>query len=172
MSLRTSALGLAIILLCVPHAHAHALRADARVGKDKVTVKAFFDDDTPAAQALVRIFDSGKKIVAEGRTNSKGFWSCPLLPAGEYQVSVDAGAGHRASKELSIPAGKRDASTAAPDAPPQTDTRAGGDSQRWLKAAIGLSVIAALSIGYLVARRLMPRGPTPLDWNAPETSPK
>jgi hypothetical protein len=142
---------------------AHALKAHCRVFADKVTVEAFFDDDTPSAQALVKVYDADKKMVAEGKTDAKGFWSFPRPPRGEYQVLVDGGAGHRATEKLHIlkdAPGKQNTS-AADSSTQETEVeyRPEANSYRWLKVAIGLIGIAALSIGYLVARRLGPRRP-------------
>jgi nickel transport protein len=164
---RASALTIAVALLCLSHAAAHALLADVRAGKDRVTVEAFFDDDTPAAQALVKVFDSGKKIVAEGKTDTKGVWTFPLPPPGEYQLVVDAGAGHRATKKLVVSARNQSTDNAAAAEHTFPD-----NSSRWLKVAIGLSAIAAISAGYLLSRRLTPRPPTASTWRAPEISPK
>src|SRR5437868_981986 len=77
--------------------HAHALGAGLRIDREKgrVHVEAFYDDDTPAANALVTVFDGNKETIAKGKTDAKGTWSFPCPPRGEYRVTVDAGDGHR-----------------------------------------------------------------------------
>jgi hypothetical protein len=158
------------LLLCVSHVEAHALKADVRVGKDKITVESFFDDNTPAVQALVRVLDPNKKVVAEAKTNVDGYCALPLPPPGEYQLVVDAGAGHRTTMPITIVGADRTHDQTDPTeqtAARDSDTRVGDDSSRWLKIAIGLSAIAALSIGYILSRRFSSRAGAPEGWQSP-----
>lgn len=70
----------------------------------KVTIDAYYDDDTPATDAKVSLTDAGGKVVLEGRTNETGRWSFPAPAPGKYRVVVDGGAGHRTTVSLAIPA--------------------------------------------------------------------
>ena len=83
-------------LLLVPAiASAHGLFAECKIEADIVRVSAYFDDDTDATGAKVRVLDADKRVRAEGTTDEKGKWSFPRPTAGKYRVEVDAGAGHR-----------------------------------------------------------------------------
>src|SRR5207237_711681 len=98
-------------------AAAHAIDAEAKLKDGTVTVEAFYDDNTPAENATVTITDPGGKVVAEGKTDARGVWAFPAPPPGKYNMVVDAGAGHRKTKELTIPAGKPPATTPAQSTP-------------------------------------------------------
>jgi nickel transport protein len=96
-----------LVLVIPAVAHAHALGAEAKLKDGKVTVEAFYDDDTPATDAKVVVTDSDGKLVAEGKTDKVGKWSFSAPPAGKYKVVVDAGAGHRATVTLTVPESPR-----------------------------------------------------------------
>lgn len=96
-----------VVLVIPAVADAHALGAEAKLKDGRVTVEAFYDDDTPAADAKVVVTDPDGKVVAEGTTDKAGKWSFAALPAGKYKVVVDAGAGHRATVTLTIPESHR-----------------------------------------------------------------
>jgi hypothetical protein len=98
---------LAIILLffaAASAAEAHGLYARAELRDHQLMIEAWFDDDTPAEKAKVKIISSGT-IFREGFTNEKGIWLIEPLPAGTYQIQVDAGAGHRREIEFVMPDG-------------------------------------------------------------------
>jgi nickel transport protein len=92
-----------VILVIPAVANAHALGAEAKLKDGRVTVEAFYDDDTPAADAKVVVTGPDGKLVAEGKTDRVGKWSFAAPPAGKYKVVVDAGAGHRATATLTVP---------------------------------------------------------------------
>jgi hypothetical protein len=94
----------------------------------------------------------GDEVVAEGRTNEKGVWTCPLPKPGTYTVRV-VSTGHAADPEpLVVP--EQDA---APDAGPQSDERERRTRTPWARLGAGLGVIAGLGVAWLVARRAMTR---------------
>jgi nickel transport protein len=146
-------LALFVALVLADRASAHALGAECKLVGDRVEVEAYYDDDTPARDARVSVRDTGKQVVAEGRTDSEGRWSFARPAAGSYEVVVDAGAGHRVEVKLTVPG-------AAPAAVPQTistgPTREEFTSFPWSKVALGLAVIACLGLGWWLARRSRP----------------
>jgi hypothetical protein len=142
---------------------AHDLGAEAKLKDGQVQVEAYFDDNTPAAEARVTVLDVQKNPVAEGRTDTKGHWTFPAPPPGAYQVVVNAGDGHRARVQITIPAEGQ----AVPPPPPvsignpEVVTEAGSQAQvprtisdgptrdeftqsRWHRATFGLVLIAVL----------------------------
>lgn len=100
------AIAMLFLLLARGSGMAHGLLATVNVQADRVLVTAFFDDDTPASKAKVQLFGSGEVPLAEARTNDTGVAELQIqLPAGEYRVVVNAGAGHRTEKRFQVRAG-------------------------------------------------------------------
>src|SRR5262249_9986424 len=85
-------------------ADAHNIGLECKLKGSRVHVEAFYDDDTPGAHAKMVVVDGEEKIVARGKTDANGEWSFPAPQPGQYEVRVDAGAGHRASKKITVPA--------------------------------------------------------------------
>jgi hypothetical protein len=86
----------ATILFLMPSvASAHAVGVEAKLKDGTVTVEAFFDDDTPAAEAKVVVVDESGRTVLEGKADQTGKWSFAAPPPGKYKINVDAGAGHK-----------------------------------------------------------------------------
>jgi nickel transport protein len=141
-SLRTFGLGPAaifLLLVAVRPASAHALGAECRLRGDRVEVEAYYDDDTPARDARVTVQDAAKKSLAEGRTNDKGFWSFPRPQPGRYRVTVDAGAGHRATVTITVPSAQPDGTTAASTSTGECDCCKDGTSTQGVQGAVKLS---------------------------------
>lgn len=151
---RTAGWTLLLALLTVSPVLAHSLGAECRLRGGRVEVEAYYDDDTPAGGATVRVLDADKREVATGRTDAQGRWTFAVPPPGAYTVIVDAGAGHRTTRKLTIPGG---AAAAGPvsDGPPRAEfTRF-----PWAGLGVGVGVIAGLAaLGYALARRKTPRG--------------
>ena len=140
-------------LLLVPAiASAHGLFAECKIEADIVRVSAYFDDDTDAAGAKVRVLDADKRVHAEGMTDEKGKWSFPRPTAGKYRVEVDAGAGHRHAVTLTIPADPGD--VPATDAP----SREENTQFPWRKLALGLGIITIAAVGLRWSLRKRGRG--------------
>jgi hypothetical protein len=133
-------------------ARAHNLLLDARVTGERLRVEAFYDDDTPAQQATITVENESGAVVATGKTDERGTWSCPRLAPGAYVLrarSVD----HAAKKALVVSDQSRDsaperaaASASAPRSPGASDgpTRAELTSTPWLKVALGCGLISII----------------------------
>jgi hypothetical protein len=162
-------------LLVSLRADAHALGAECKVIGDRVALEAYYDDDTPARDATVRVEDADKNVVATGHTDREGRWSFARPQPGKYVVVVDAGAGHRTRITLAIPAGQANAeaapSTSAGDecprcaepstpnseAPVQVSAEASREAFTafpWLKLGVGLAVLAGIGVTAWVFRAL------------------
>ena len=130
----------AFLLLSPLTAFAHSLGAECKVRGQRVEVEAFFSDNTPAQDANVSVFRADKSVVAEGKTDAEGRWTFDLLPTGNYEVVVDAGAGHRTAVALVV----RESLGAS-----ATSTGPGrGDFTRtpWARIGLGLGMIAVPAI--------------------------
>jgi len=158
---------MAFLLVLPSAALAHGIGVEAKLKGDRVAVEAFFDDDTPAADAKVAVTAEDGKVVAEGKADAKGMWSFPVPAPGKYKVVVDAGGGHLAKTTITIPA--------RPAAVPGTTTPCGSSFpssieseviisdgptradrtgwRRWLMAGLGLSLIGLFTWGVRVVAR-------------------
>lgn len=151
-----------LVALMLPAvASAHAVGLDVKLKDNAVRVEAYYDDDTPAADAKVTVETADKAVVAEGKTDDKGVWTCSAPAAGEYTVRVDAGDGHKAKAKITVPAAAGESSRfAGPVAGDDSASMPISDGptrdeftgpMKWVWAGVGLLVIAA---GTLIARRL------------------
>ena len=142
---------LSIWLLVATSVRAHGLGVAWKFDKANGTVEvsAFFNDDSPAASAGVRVtsFLAGDEIAA-GRTDPRGNWSFPIPKPGRYRIEVNAGDGHRSRVDFNVsvdPAG-----VAIDDGPSREEfTRF-----PWGRLGIGLAIIAAAAVA---AKRWYPR---------------
>ncbi len=136
------------ILFFIPSwAFAHNVGVDCKLNGDKVEVEAFYDDDTAAAKAKVRVENAKEEVIASGVTDAKGKWSFAAPPPGKYVVFLDAGAGHRAQKELDL----EETIRVGP-------TRDDFTRTPWRKIAIGLITIGGLGGAFLLASLLRKNG--------------
>lgn len=148
----------AVVALTLPSAvRAHAIGADCTLQGETVKVEAYYDDDTPARNAKVNVFDAAQKPVAEGRTNAEGVWSFARPPAGDYRVVVNAGAGHRTEQAVQIPPRAAAPAPAAtvdepPPAPPAEVSVSNGASREeftrfpWLRVLLGLAILGTFGV--------------------------
>jgi hypothetical protein len=135
--------------LAVPSAvRAHALGVECRLEGNRVAVEAFFDDDTPAPHALVRVLDAAGKEVVQGKTDAAGKWTFAAPQPGKYQVHVDAGAGHRVSREVTIP-GEASGSRQISEGPSRQEFT----EFPWLKVSLGLGTIALFAAAFWLSQR-------------------
>jgi hypothetical protein len=153
-------LALAVALLACPLvASAHGLMmSDPKVKDGTVTVEVFYDDDTPGADAKMRVLNLAKEVVLEGTADAKGVWSFPALPPGDYVIRAKTTDGHAAKTDLYVPK-----PTDPPSEPPAGPTRADlTGPTRWLFAAGGVLLISvAFGIFYLFVRHRERRRATP-----------
>jgi hypothetical protein len=138
---------------------AHNLDMDCRQINQRLEVEAFFSDDTPAREALVKLFDEKKELVATAKTDAKGKCSFAAFNPGKYEVEVDAGAGHRKRRPVRI------VGTLPPPEEAKTVTalpaggvrRAEATGFPWERAALGCGVIALIGGAWWVSRRIRNR---------------
>lgn len=135
---------LAALLLAAAPAAAHQLALDCRVAEGKLRVEAYYvtPQKPPAAGATVVVAKETGEVVAEGKTDDRGLWSCPAPPDGKYVVRVKT-LGHDAEEALAVGA----------PAPPKEEP-----GVPWPRVGLGLAIIALLFTGVWLARR---RRPTP-----------
>lgn len=132
---------------------AHAIGFSCKVLGDMVRVEAYFSDDTPAVDAQVFVRNEKQEIVAQGRTDERGVWTFARPPAAPYEITVDAGAGHRLMQRLTVPEpsalsnGQESAVNGGPDR--QDFTRI-----PWTRLAIGVAIITALAAAWLGRARI------------------
>jgi hypothetical protein len=134
----------AVVAICLGFAsisEAHAVGIDVKLHDGKVTIEAFYDDDTPAPDAKVTVFDAANIVISEGKTDAHGVWKFAAPPTGKYEVRVDAGAGHTAKTTFTIPPVAVE--TASISDGPDRATFTG--PMRWVMAAIGLAAIGSLT---------------------------
>ena len=147
-----------VLLIAIPQmALAHAIGLEAKLKGTTVAVEAYYDDDTPAAEATVTVEDADdKRVIAEGKTDTKGVWSFTCPAPGNYIVRIDAGGGHAAKTTITIPSPATALSPPEDGAPvrespsvslsdgPSRETFTG--PMRWAMAGIGLVAIGGLTI--------------------------
>jgi nickel transport protein len=138
-----------LALVLTPSAlHAHAIGLSCRLIGPEVRVEAYFDDDTPARQATITVRDSAGVTVAQGRTDDQGVWTFPRPAAAAYEVTVDAGAGHRAKQQLVVPE-----STEAPSQLGNGPSRSEFTQVPWRRLAAGLGLIVLAALIFKVGSR-------------------
>lgn len=146
-------------------AHAHAISGTCQFRGGQIEVQAYYEDDAPAQNARVVVFDGQRKELAQGRTDKTGRWLAAAPPAGKYEVLIDAGAGHRVTLKITIPgtsSEKPDDATQRED-PPTAQVLSDGPSREeftqipWISLGAGLALIAL----FAVASRVLLRQNTP-----------
>lgn len=131
---------LTILLLSIPH----NLCAKVDIQGTNLRIEAWFDNETPADKAKVKLI-SNKKTLHEAVTDEKGLCSIPAPGAGNYTLDVNAGGGHRTEITFTIEAAV-DEQTAGADKESVFQRRIWG-------AIIGLGVIVALTFAGRIAFR-------------------
>ena len=139
MPARHLLLAVLLLLLACQGARAHDLGAAARLERGRVFVETYFNDNTTPRNAHITVTAGDGTVVAEGRTDDDGKWSFAAPPPGGYQLTIDAGGGHKTTIPLTIPA---DGTGPITHGPPRSEfTRT-----RWLGLAIGILLIAGFVI--------------------------
>jgi hypothetical protein len=138
---------------------AHKLLLDCRLRDDRLRVEAFYDDDTPAQQAKIVVENLEKQVIAEGLTDEKGTWNCPVPVSGEYTVRAES-VGHTARETLSVRQSTVDnPSSIERKTAPEPASHEEKISMPWLKLAIGIALIAGVGALFWFARRVTPERP-------------
>jgi hypothetical protein len=121
-------------------AEAHNLLIDCHVTDGKLRVEAYYDTTSkpPAENARIVVAKESGELIAEGRTDDRGIWSCPAPADGEYIVTAET-LGHK-SDPFALAVGAPARQAEQPGIP-------------WLRIGIGLGVIALLSAGWWFSRR-------------------
>jgi nickel transport protein len=140
---RTLLIAFGLALLLPGLALGHGIGVQATLEQGTVHLEGYFDDDTPAADARVRIETEDGQLIVEGKTDDKGLWSFPAPAPGQYRVILDAGAGHVARIRLTIPESPATSATNVSEGP----TRAEFTQFPWGRLVVGLGVIGLLAVG-------------------------
>ena len=93
-------LALLLILLFVAPALAHKVNQFAYVERGVVYTESYFPDGSPVAGGKVLVYDSGKTLLLEGKTDGKGLFSFALPKVDDLEIVVEASMGHRNSYRL------------------------------------------------------------------------
>ena len=145
--MRFPVLAVAVGLLAAGPAFAHKLIVDAGPRGDRLRVEAYYEDETSADDAKVTVFQ-GETVVAEGKTDDRGVWTCPLPPPGNYRVKV-LSVGHAATKLVPI----GDPVSTDPDQPLDPDNRATATRTPWGRLGLGVGLILGVGLGWWLLRR-------------------
>jgi hypothetical protein len=146
-----------LFLTLAGNACAHAVGVDYRIRSGKVEVEVYFDDGSAVPRANVQIVNGKDEVIAEGVTDKEGRWIAATPRPGQYEIRVDAGAGHRAKKKLDVPepppAPEAPSVSAAVDDTPSPE-RLEFTRFRWDGLLFGCVAIAAVSGALLVGLRM------------------
>lgn len=132
-------MALLLLLTLVPH----DLCAKVERQGNQLLIEAWFDNDTPADQAAVRILQN-EKVISESKTDERGLCSMPSPDPGSYVLQVHAGGGHRTEVPFSIESQKTEQAAGR--------THEEVQQRRWWGTIGGITLIAILT---LFARKLI-----------------
>lgn len=139
----------AILALTPSALWAHGMDADWKQIGEKIIVEAFFDTGQAVREARVQIVDDDKKVVATGVTDAAGKCTLRAPNPGKYQLIVDAGAGHRKERSITVvgtlpPPESESPVVGAVDTELRTDgsRRAEATGFPWERVAVGCGLIA------------------------------
>lgn len=130
---------LVVLLLTVSGVVLHALHASVSIKDGRLRVEAFYDDDLPAQRAKVTLSSSdpnSRSDIIRGETDDSGVWEVALPAPGDYKLIVDAGAGHKTTKFVTV------ATTPPPADGENGDDRASLTAFPWTKLLLGITAIA------------------------------
>ena len=144
-------LGLLPLSVC-----AHAPDFDWKQVGEKIEVEAFFDDGTPIREAKVQILDDKRNILVSGVTDARGRCKLTAPDPGRYQLFLDAGAGHRKERAITIvgtlPVSPVDGGPSS-DPPAQSPRRDDLIRFPWERVLVGLGIIALVGGAWWWSRR-------------------
>ncbi|HMO35608.1 MAG TPA: carboxypeptidase-like regulatory domain-containing protein [Gemmatales bacterium] len=120
----------------------HKLCAVVQMAGDKLQIEAWYDNETPAENAVVSLFLKNKQL-QQSRTDERGICTLTIPPAGDYRVQVEAGGGHRTELVFSI---------AMEILADDSDSKETVSNRRWWGMLLGIAIIGmATALG----RRLL-----------------
>jgi len=135
--------------------------ADCKVVGNQLRIEAFYQDDTPAQDAMVTV-RLGDVIVGQGRTDEKGVWTCPKPAAGTYTVRVES-TGHAATETIVI----AEPEEGSNPSPVETNRDDSGSTDRtartrtpWRNLTLGVGLVGGACAVWLVTRRAAHRLPS------------
>ena len=144
-------LGALALLVGASPAYAHRLLIDdPKVEGNQLRIEVYYDDDTPAQDAKVTV-RLGDTLVAEGRTDEKGVWTCPKPGPGTYEVRAES-VGHVAKKALVVSDPATDQAP-SPTPPAPDETRETATRTPWRRLGFGIGLIAGAALMTLVLRK-------------------
>jgi len=93
----TKSLALCASLFFSVNVFAHALYISAQYDGTAVVGRAYYSDQTPAAETYVEVVKVGEgEPVVYGKTNTEGRFTLPLHQDGTFNVIIEGMEGHRA----------------------------------------------------------------------------
>jgi hypothetical protein len=135
-----------------PPAFAHKLQIDWRITDQRLHIEAFYDDNTPAQQATITIKNEKNEILASGKTDEHGVWTCTAPTAGKYTARAET-AGHLAQESFLAPEAPSSQPSSNSEQPSKTGAREEETATPWLRILFGCAAIAALFFALWLARR-------------------
>lgn len=92
-----------VISLFSLQAVAHNLYLFAQYDGDEITGRAYYSDQSPAAETYVEVYQLGmegnqEQPVVSGKTDASGHFVLPVTSNGPFKVVIDGPEGHRAER--------------------------------------------------------------------------
>jgi hypothetical protein len=75
-------------------ASAHKIFVQGKVDGNRLRVEAYYEGNIPAQQARITVENENKEVVAEGKTDALGAWSCPAPGRGNFILRAET-VGHK-----------------------------------------------------------------------------
>ncbi|MBL8822736.1 MAG: hypothetical protein JNJ77_09135 [Planctomycetia bacterium] len=122
----------------------HDLCAKVERQGNQLQIEAWFDNDTPADLANVRILQNDI-VIRESKTDDRGLCTMPAPDPGKYVLQVHAGGGHRTEVAFTIESQMTEQAAGR--------THEEVQQRRWWGTLAGLALIALLTV---FARKLIP----------------
>ena len=114
----------ALFFLSVTNAFAHKVSIFAWVENGTINTESYFPDGKVVQNGTISVFDSNKRLLLTGGTDSEGMFSFPVPKRDDLTIILDASMGHRATYRLSQEELGESVTTAAGEedaSPPKTD---------------------------------------------------